>query len=205
MKPNEKRYYGGLKDLLLNKLAVPHQVVLTKTVNNDKRKMSVCSKILIQMNAKIGNAPWKVERKMASLKDKKIIMGGMAIYHKLVNKNKSCCTFVGSVDNDMTEYYMGAKLIPENQQKFDSLYMMVEEWVKTYCKDTKSTPEILIIYRDGVGESQIKSVLDAEVEVIKKCIETIKIKMKKPDYNPGILFVLANKKINQRLYESSKG
>lgn len=40
---------------------------------------------------------------------------------------------------------------------------MVEEWVKTYCKDTKSTPDTLIIYRDGVGESQIKSVLDAEV------------------------------------------
>lgn len=86
LKPNEKRFYGNLKHLLLNQLGIPHQVVLTKTVDNDKRKMSVCSKILIQMNAKIGNAPWKVERKLASLKDKKIIMGGMAIFHKLVNK-----------------------------------------------------------------------------------------------------------------------
>lgn len=28
--------------------------------------------------------------------------------------------------------------------------------------------------------------------------------MKKPDYNPGIVFILANKKINQRLYEEKR-
>lgn len=131
-------------------------------------------------------------------------MGGMAIYHKLINKNNSCCAFAGSVNDDQTEFYLGAKLVPQNQQQFESLYVMVEEWVKTYCMGTKATPDTLIVYRDGVGESQIESILSVEVEVIKKAIETIKTKMKKPDYNPGIVFILANKKINQRLYESKR-
>jgi len=28
--------------------------------------------------------------------------------------------------------------------------------------------------------------------------------MKKPDYNPGIVFILANKKINQRIFDSKR-
>jgi hypothetical protein len=29
--------------------------------------------------------------------------------------------------------------------------------------------------------------------------------MKKPDYNPGIIFILTNKKINQKLFNNSDG
>lgn len=140
---------------MLKTLGVPHQVVITKTVDNEKRKMSVCSKIALQMNAKVGDPLWKVEQRLPTLKGRKILMGGMAIYHKLINKNSSCCAFAGSVNDEQTEFYLGAKLVPQNQQQFDSLYLMVEEWVKTYCMGTKTTPDTLIVYRDGVGESQI--------------------------------------------------
>lgn len=87
-------------------------------------------------------------------------MGGMAIYHKLVNKTQSCCSFAGTVNDDQTEYYLGSKLVPQNQQNFESLYQMIEEWVKTYCVSTKSTPDTLIIYRDGVGEGQIPGIIE---------------------------------------------
>ena len=29
--------------------------------------------------------------------------------------------------------------------------------------------------------------------------------MKKPDYNPGVIFILVNKKINQKLYKDLSG
>lgn len=160
LKPNEKRHYPKLKQLFLSKLAIPHQNVVTKTVENEKRKMSACSKILLQINAKVGDPLWRVEQKLPSLKGRKILLAGMAIYHKLVNKNQSCCAFAGSVSDDQTEYYLGSKLVPQNQQNFDSLYQMVEEWVKTYCVGTKSTPDTLIVYRDGVGESQIPGIIE---------------------------------------------
>lgn len=83
----------------------------------------------------------------------------MAIYHKLINNNQSCCSFAGTVNTDQTEYYLGSKLVPQNSQIFDSLYQMVEEWVKTYCKDSKTVPDTLVIYRDGTGESQIPGII----------------------------------------------
>ena len=205
LKPKEVGFYGKLKQLMISELGIPHQAVVTKSFDHDKRRLSVCSKILLQMNAKIGNALWKIERRLPSLKDRKILMGGMAIFHKLVNNNQSCCAFAGSVNDDMTEYFLDSKLIPQNMQRFESLKEMIEEWVKTYCQSTKSTPDTIIIYRDGVGESQIQSVIDNEIAVVTACINTIKIKMKQPNYNPGVLFILANKKINQRLYDSERG
>jgi len=80
--------------------------------------MSVCSKILLQINAKIGEPLWRIEQKLPSLKGRKILIGGMAIYHKLIDKNSSCCAFAGSVNDDQNEYYLGAKLISQNTQRF---------------------------------------------------------------------------------------
>ena len=102
LKPKESSYYPALKVLFLNKLGIPHQAVLTKTFTNEKRSLSVCSKILLQMNAKLGLPIWKLEKTVPSLKNKKIIIGGMAIYHKLINKNSSCCAFVGTTNDDHT-------------------------------------------------------------------------------------------------------
>lgn len=61
--------------------------------------MSVCSKIVLQMNAKVGEPIWKIEQRLPNLKNRKILMGGMAIYHKLINKTNSCCAFAGSVND----------------------------------------------------------------------------------------------------------
>lgn len=39
--------------------------------------------------------------------------------------------------------------------------------------------------------------------VVKKAVEKIAEKMKIPNYNPGVAFILVNRKINQRLFSSS--
>jgi hypothetical protein len=75
-----------LKKLLSSELGIPHQVVLTRKVDDDKRRLSICSNILLQMNAKINNPLWKIITKVPTLKGKKILLGGMAIFHKLITK-----------------------------------------------------------------------------------------------------------------------
>ena len=49
--------YNDLKHLLLTKIPIPSQVVLTKTLQG-KGLRSICNKILIQICAKIGGIPW---------------------------------------------------------------------------------------------------------------------------------------------------
>jgi hypothetical protein len=83
--------------LLYLKLGVPHQNVLRKSLN--KNTLSVASNILLQMNAKLGEPLWQIARSLKEVRDRKIAIGGIAIYHKLINKKESCAAFVGTVDN----------------------------------------------------------------------------------------------------------
>jgi hypothetical protein len=70
-------------------LGIPHQNVL-KGKFFGKNELSIASKILLQINAKIGLPLWKIPKQHPAFKDKRVIIGGMALYHKLIDRNKSC-------------------------------------------------------------------------------------------------------------------
>jgi hypothetical protein len=57
---NEERYYPELKRFLTKELKVPSQVIRRRTLSNQQpaRNMSAASKIILQMNAKIGLPLW---------------------------------------------------------------------------------------------------------------------------------------------------
>ena len=53
--------YDDVKRFLLTEFPIPSQVVLTATIQRGKNLRSIVSKILIQMNAKVGGVPWAVD------------------------------------------------------------------------------------------------------------------------------------------------
>ena len=202
LKRKEEDYYGPLKRLLCTEIGLPSQMVLASKMDNEKKLLSICTGILLQMNVKMNCPLWKVITSVPALTDKRVIVGGMALFHKLVTKNESCCAFVGSLDNDNTSFYNCAKLVPSNQQRFESIKWIINEWVKTFCKSTRNVPDYIFLYREGVGESRIQSLLENEVKIIKEAVETIRRKMKlKEDKQIGIAFIAVNRKGNQRIYE----
>ena len=85
-------------------------------MSNKKNAMSVASNILLQMNVKIGEPLWQIPSSVKEVRDRKIAIGGVAVYHKLINKNQSCAAFVGTVDNELTHYYSDAKLSERNER-----------------------------------------------------------------------------------------
>ena len=52
--------YKEIKEFLFKEIPVPAQVVLASTISKGKNLRSICNKILIQMNAKLGGIPWSV-------------------------------------------------------------------------------------------------------------------------------------------------
>lgn len=54
--------YSEIKSLLISKIPVPSQVVLGSTISRGKNLRSICTKILIQMNAKLGGIPWSIDK-----------------------------------------------------------------------------------------------------------------------------------------------
>lgn len=54
-----------------------------------------------------------------------------------------------------------------------------------------------------MGDSLIKPVLEHEIYNLKQSIEDVKKKAKKPNYNPEIIYIVVNKRINSRFFGAS--
>lgn len=61
-----------------------------------------------------------------------------------------------------------------------------------------SFPKKIVIYRDGVSDSQLKAVELYEIPQIIKCFETF------PNFEPKLAFIVVQKRINTTLYSCGK-
>ena len=93
--------YDQVKSLLITKLPVPSQVILGSTISKGKNLRSICNKILIQINAKIGGEPWAVSH-MPFL-DKPTMIVGYDVHHK--RGLNSLLAFVASINRNGNKYW----------------------------------------------------------------------------------------------------
>ena len=78
---------------------VPSQVVVSRTLSKKQMLMSVCTKIGIQLNCKLGGEVWAVE-----IPVKNIMVIGIDVYHDSLTKGKSIGGFVASTNASLTRY-----------------------------------------------------------------------------------------------------
>ena len=79
----------------------------------------------------------------------------------------------------------------------------MEKAVLNYFEKNKFFPENIILYRDGVGESQFVAVQKVEVGNILKIFEKLKDKY---SFKPNFMEVIVQKKINERFFlQTNKG
>ena len=88
--------YDDLKKLLINKIPVPSQVVISSTISKGKNVRSICNKILIQICAKIGGEPWAVSD--LPFFDRPTMICGMDTYKKLGVNGKSIMAVTASLN-----------------------------------------------------------------------------------------------------------
>lgn len=104
---NEERFYPELKRFLTKKLKIPSQVIRKRTLSNpvQQKNMSSASKIILQMNAKIGLPLWQVPETLNAFGKKNIMYGALSI-----SKGAKGFTlaFVGTIDKTCTKVYSEA-------------------------------------------------------------------------------------------------
>jgi hypothetical protein len=83
-------------------MKVSSQVILKRTIKS-KGLMSISSKIICQMNAKLGKALWEVVPKHKFWEGKSIAYGGISISGS--QKLGHSLSFVGTFSKDLTKYY----------------------------------------------------------------------------------------------------
>jgi aubergine-like protein len=123
----------------------------------------VASKIVQQMNVKLGMPIWSIPRPQQV--SEKTMLIGIDIYHKLVSGNRSCMGLVASLDSEFTQYFSRIILMKKGQEMSTEIVGVVEQALKAYFEnnDKQYLPDTIIIYRDGVGEGQVQRLIETEL------------------------------------------
>ncbi|XP_074640256.1 piwi-like protein 1 isoform X2 [Tubulanus polymorphus] len=187
---NRKDRYDAIKKFCCVDHPVPSQVVVTRTVLKAKGLMSVATKIIIQMNCKLGGEVWALDVPL-----KKLMVVGIDSYHDSSQRGLSVGAFIASMNNTLTKYYSRAIFQHNHQELQDGLRVCMKDALSKYHEVNGELPERIFIYRDGVGDGQLAAVHEHEIAQLLKCFELLKV-----NYVPKMTFIVVKKRISQRFF-----
>lgn len=158
-----------------------------------KNAMSVCSKILLQINAKLSGVSYVVKFEDEVKKQKLMIIG---VDSSHIKGKRTGVAMVATINSSFTNFYNKESIIKEETK--DQLQFCISGFIKEaiseYNKLNQKLPGGIIIYRQGVSLQQ-KEYLKNEVNNIKKMCEENKV----PYY-----YILVNTKTTYKFFEKNK-
>nr|XP_045595605.1 piwi-like protein Siwi isoform X2 [Procambarus clarkii] len=191
---NRADRYNAFKRHLSIKMGIPSQCILSRTLFKKQRLMSVATKVAIQMNCKLGGEPWSV-----AIPIKNAMVIGYDAYHDKMSRGASYGAVVSSLNQPWTRYLSQVARHFNQEELTDNFALGVKNAVTWYQKENGCYPNMIVVYRDGVGEGQIEYVKEHEIAAIKRCFEEA---LPKP---PRLGFIIVSKRINTRMFLENRG
>lgn len=195
---NKPDLYAAIK----KKCCVDHSVisqVVTMTTINKPNMMSQATNILIQMNVKLGGAPWMISLQLSGL-----MTIGFDVTHDTRDRGTSWGAMVATMDlKKHVEYFSAVSQHKHGAELSNDLGIHVIKALKVWKEKYNVLPKKIILYRDGVGDGQVDHVEKHE-------LNNILSKLKKVYDDAGVLeqlkfaFIIINKRINTRIFSSDK-
>ncbi|CAL1616189.1 unnamed protein product [Knipowitschia caucasica] len=192
---NRQDKYDSVKKYLCVDCPVPSQCVLGRTLSKPQALMTVATKIALQMACKMGGELWSVEIPL-----KQLMIVGIDCYHDTTAGKRSIGALVASLNHSMSRWYSNCVLQHKGQEIMDGLKKCFGGALKEYLKFNQCLPTRIIVYRDGVGDGQLHSVVNYEVAQIIEAIKSMG-----QDYMPKLSVVVVKKRINSRFFALING
>lgn len=200
--------YAAIKKLCCIESPVASQVVCLKTISNDKRLQAVSQKIVLQINCKLGGELWA-----CSTPIKKLMVVGIDVFHDRSRSAGSIAGVVSSINDSLSRYYSTVAIQKQGQEIIDALKVSFMQALIRYYESNNALPETIVVFRDGVGDSQMDTVAQYEgnqfVNTFKQLDDSTSsdssdIKKKFADimssgYNPNFAYVIVQKRISTRI------
>lgn len=186
--------YAAIKKVCCAELPIPSQVINARTLNNEAKNRSIVQKIALQMNCKMGGTLWSIKIPL-----KNVMICGIDTYHEVAKKSKSVSAFVASLNPSYTRWYSKAIIQNKNEELVHGLVVSLQKSLEAYRKMNNALPERIIIYRDGVGDGQLKMCEEYELAQLKDACKLYS----DGDYKPLFTFIVVQKRINTRIYAST--
>jgi aubergine-like protein len=165
-----------------------------------KGLMSICTKMVIQMNTKQGGEPWGINNPM-----KNIMVLGYDVHHAGLGGGISVGAMTATVNPSLGRYYSTIDRLPaERQEIATTVAKMFDKCLRAYAvRNGGQLPARLMMYRDGVGEGQLLDVKETEVTAMEEKIKIVYGEAKQAI--PKFIYLIVNKRINTRLFQAHHG
>ena len=185
------KIYKTLKIYSLCKDGYVSQVVKVNSLK--KNALSVCSKILLQINAKLSGVSY-IAKFDKSIKDRKLMIIGVDSSH--IKGKRTGIAMVATINTSFTNFYNKEEIIIEEKKErfLFAISSFIEEAIAKYKGFNKHLPGGIIIYRQGVSFQQ-KEFLKNEVINIQKVCDKNKILYE---------YILVNTKTTYKFFEKTK-
>ena len=184
--------YAQLKKHSLCRNGYVSQVVKARSIQKKGGLMSVCSKILLQINAKLGGISYKaiIDKE---INDRKLMVIGVDSSH--IKGKRTGVAMVATINDSFTDFYNKEEIIKEeNKEQLQfCISSFIEQAIVAYKKKNKNAPKGIVIYRQGVSLQQ-KEFLKTEIQQIDSVCKT---------KNILYYYILVNTKTTFKFFEKS--
>ena len=186
------RIYSTLKYYSLCEHGYISQVVKASSLH--KNALSVCSKILLQINAKLSGVSY-IAKFDKNIKDRNLMIIGVDSSH--IRGKRTGVAMVATINPSFTNFYNKEQIILEEKKEsfLISISSFIEEAIQKYNEINKTYPKGIIIYRQGVSFQQ-KEFLKNEVINIQKVCDKNKLLYE---------YILVNTKTTYKFFQKDKG
>lgn len=191
--------YKYLKWISETKVGVVTQCCLSKIAN--KGQDQYFANLALKINAKLGGSNAELIDSLPYFKgeDHVMFVGADVNHPGASNKTSpSIAAVVATVNWPAVNRYV-ARVRPQDHrtERILNFADMCLELVKSYVQLNKVRPHNIVVFRDGVSESQFDMVLNEELVPLKMAFESM-------DYYPTITLIVAQKRHQTRLFPKGK-
>lgn len=135
-------------------------------------------------------------------KGKTMVVGIDVIHPSPGSEKASVASMVASVNKDLGQWPVDLQVqLRKGKEMLDMIYEMLESRLLLWKKHHNTYPENILVYRDGVSESQYQQVLDDELTDMQKASQDLYNKDSKPV--PRFTLIIVGKHHHTRFYPPS--
>jgi aubergine-like protein len=189
--------YAAIKKLCNIERPIPSQVVMQKTLSNEKRIQAVVQKIALQMNAKLGGELWGLKIPIKSL-----MVIGIDVYRDKGANGSEIAGVVASLDDAYGKYYSDVVFKSKN----DSIVDCLRKCIRKYRAGNGVLAKHIVIYRDGMGSGQLSVAKTEGSNFASELRNTYKEEQMKLNITgeneivPTVTVIVVQKRLNTKLF-----
>ena len=158
--------YAAIKKLCYVEKPVANQVVLAKTIANEKKFSAVATKVILQMNCKLGGELWACQSPV-----KNMMIVGIDVYH--AKGDKSVAGVVASLNDYCTRFHSEVAVHSKNQELVDALPIIFVSALNKFNEANGKYPDYIVVFRDGVADGQMEVTKEQEAAAFKRMFEQV--------------------------------